>query len=83
MRASRYYHNPAHHGQNRPVFDRRSIFCYVSLNALREDVVYGETHLGPTRHATRNHVEFARRLYLDFIRSLTGHEADLRRGNFI
>ena len=83
MRALRYHQNQARHGERRLVFDHFSHFCYATLNALREDVVYGETHLGPLRHANRNNVEWARRLFIDFIRSLTRHEGNLRGDNFI
>jgi len=83
MRRSKYQRNQARYGEARPLLDSYSRFCYMTLNSLREDLVYGETHIGSVRHANSNDVAWARRLFMNFIRSLARHEANLRRDGFI
>ena len=79
VRISDYYRNRARYGVANKAFDVRAEFCYMTLSALRKDMVYGERYTGPLRHTSPREVERARNLFLCFAGSLARHERNLRR----
>ena len=83
IRKSTYHRNPSSYGVVLPVFDTRTRYYYMTLKELRADLVYGETNIGLERHASQHDVKWARRLYLNFCRALSGHESNLRRNGLI
>ena len=81
IRRDNFVRNPRHSADR--LFDRNSEFSYMQLVALRLDLVYGNTILGQTRHATQRDVQRANHLLRRFFNALNRHETHLRQRGII
>jgi hypothetical protein len=81
MRRDRFRRNPGYPSDR--VFDNNSEAAFMALAALRLNLVYGNTDLGPLQHADQRDVQRARALFMRFMNSIIRHEHNLRARGII